>query len=127
MDIKRGETIKKLSEPSKADYVIILKTFYKWLKGKEKPEETAWINPISMKKKRLSQDEILRWKDIIALSQSGMNPRDKAFPQVLYECGGRITEILSLKLNSVEYVQNGDALILHLISCTGIFLMHVTF
>jgi site-specific recombinase XerD len=50
-DIKRGETIKKLSESSKADYVIILKTFYKWLKKTENPEETAWIKPISVKKK----------------------------------------------------------------------------
>jgi len=114
MNVKRGETVKKISESSKADYTIILKTFYKWLKGTEKPEETAWIKPISVKKKRLRPDEIIQWEDAVLLSKSAMNPRDMAFPQVLWECGGRIGEILTLKICDVEFVNSGDALVLHL-------------
>lgn len=114
MNIKRGETIKKLSESSKSDYTIILKTFFKWLKNTKYPKETTWIKPISVKHKRLRPDEKLVWEDAVMLSKSAMNPQDMAFPQVLWECGSRIGEILTLKICDVESVNNGDALVLHL-------------
>lgn len=112
-EAKWGEKKGRLSVWGKHDYARILKTFFKWLKGCENPKETSWIKPLKPEMERLRPDEILTWDDVVKLSRAAMNPRDQAFPQVLWETGARIEEILTLIIKDVEMVNNGDALRLH--------------
>ncbi len=113
MDVKYGKRKGKLSTSSKYDYMIILKTFFRWLKKKKEPEEVEWINPLRPKTKKLHPDKILTWEDVILLSKASMNPRDKALVQVLWDTGGRIEEILTLQLTDIETVIEGQAVKLH--------------
>ncbi|RLI85019.1 MAG: hypothetical protein DRO76_06030 [Candidatus Altiarchaeales archaeon] len=112
-DVYRGRTKKKPSKWTKYDFAVILKTFFKWLKKCEKPKETDWIKPPKPEAPRLRPDEILTWEDIVKLSKASMNSRDLAFPQVLWETGARIEELLTLELRDIERVNNGMALKLH--------------
>jgi len=113
-DVYRGKNKKKPSEWTKYYFVVILKTFFRWLKKCDKPEETDWIRPPKPEAPRLRPDVILTWKDVVKLSKAAMNERDVALPQVLWEVGGRIEEVLTLELRDIERVNGGEALKLHL-------------
>lgn len=99
------------SKWTKRVYLIILKSFYGWM---EQEELVDWIKPPSPKPNKVRPDEILTWEDSVELSKHAMNPRDRALPQVLWETGARISEILTLKFKDVEQVNGGEAQVLHL-------------
>ena len=97
--------LRNYSEWTKRDYKIILKKFYRWLRGSEEyPEEVRWIRPRT-KSKTVLPEEILTTEEVKLMAEKAENLRDKAFILVLYESGCRIGEILSLKL---KHVQNDE-------------------
>ena len=110
----KGKTPKEITESNKADYLINLKTFFKWLKHSEHPEETEGIKIPKGKRKVVSYSDMLTWEDIVFLTKFVVNSRDKAFIQVLWESGARIEELLTLLIKDVEVVHNGRAIVLHL-------------
>jgi integrase len=105
------------AEWTKHDYKIILKVFYKWLRtgdieNTEYPEEVRWIKPSREKpsSKKLPS-ELLTEEEVQRMAVACTNSRDRAFTLVLYEFGGRIGEILTLRLRHVTFDQYGAVLI----------------
>ena len=107
-----NRTDRELSQTTIRAYLVILKTFYRWLKEKDNPGETSWIKPPRVDPKKLRPDEIITWEDAVKLSRSALNHRDKALPLVLWESGARIGELLSMNVEDVEILDNG--MILHI-------------
>ena len=100
---------------TKRVYLQILQTFYNWRKKNNPVIE--WLEIPKPKTKKVRPNEIITWRDAVKLSQHATNPRDKCLPQVLWESGCRISELLTLKFEDVEEVEttNGGAVfILHL-------------
>jgi len=80
-----------------------LKAFYKWQKNAESPEIVDFIT-CNVKKKDRKQVDPARLpgvSEVERLMKNTKNPRDKAFIVALWESGGRIGEVLSLKWSSV--------------------------
>lgn len=100
------------AEHSKYDFKVVLKTFYKWLKGGNDeitPPEVAWLKP-RLKSRHKLPEELITPEDVLKLAQAATNLRDKALILVLYETGCRIGEILTLKLKNVSFDQHGAIL-----------------
>jgi integrase/recombinase XerD len=96
---------------TKHDYKVVLKIFYRWLRGTEDyPEEVRWIKT-SFRGKNVLPEEILREDEIKKLVESASSLRDKAFILVLYESGCRVGEILSLRIRNVQFDDYGAVLI----------------
>jgi len=105
---------KSFSPVSKHDCKVMLKRFYKWLKGNDEhyPEEVRWIS-ISLKRheKRLVGDgELITQEDVAKLIKASEYPRDKAFISLLYESGCRIGEIGSMRIGSVNFDKYGTVI-----------------
>jgi integrase len=83
----------------------ILKRFYKWLKGndEEYPPEVKWIKTTLREKDRSLPQDLLTEDEIKSLVDAASNPRDRAFIMTLYETGGRIGELGSLRIRDVVF------------------------
>jgi len=93
-----------ISNWTKADYRILIKRFYKWLKGNEEeyPDEVKWIKTTTKNGKRLP-DEILNESDISLMIENAKNIRDKALISVLFDSGMRIGELANLRIKHVVF------------------------
>ncbi len=100
------------SEWTKRDYKIILKHFYRWLRNSNNPEEVNWIKTTPNIRNNLVKEKLLTPIDINKLVEAATNIRDKALLQVLYETGRRIGEILTLRINNVEFDEYGARLVI---------------
>ncbi len=102
------------SPTTKYDCKVMLKRFYKWLKGndEEYPPEVKWIkNKIKMTEKKLINDsELITQKDVDKLMEVSEYPRDKAFVSLLYESGCRIGEIGSMTISNVNFDKYGTVI-----------------
>lgn len=105
---------------TKRDFKIILKIFYKWLREEEGynfskheyPDEVKWISiEKKLNKKKLPQ-ELLNIEEVKKLAENTYNLRDRAFILLLYESGGRIGEILNIKIKDIENDKYGSLIIL---------------
>ena len=115
--VKRGSgELKPMTVANKYNYAHGLKIFLVWMKKEGYPVDPDWVMvPAHPKiRRRLGTDEILTWEDIVLLSSSAMNPRDRAIIQVLFDSGLRIEELLTLLIKDVEFVHNGNGVVLHL-------------
>jgi len=100
---------KDYSEHSKYDFKIILKQFYKWMKGNDEefPPEISWLKPRMKNNKHKLPEELLTVEDVEKLAEAANNSRDKAFILVLYESGCRIGELLPLRLKHIKFDNHG--------------------
>ncbi|MFH1199683.1 MAG: site-specific integrase [Candidatus Micrarchaeota archaeon] len=100
------------SENSKYDFKIVLKMFFRWLKGDGDtyPPEVAWLKPRLKNKAHKLPEELLSEEDVLNLARAATNPRDRAFVLILYESGCRIGELISLKVKNVQFDQYGAVL-----------------
>lgn len=120
--ISRGGDIQAVNnknkhEPSvetKRSNIIILKTFYKWLRRNDNPEEFKRVPMPKEKKKELNLSEMLTWKDVVEMSKHTICLRDTAMIQTLWDSGARIEELLTLQVVDVERKYNGMGVILHI-------------
>jgi site-specific recombinase XerD/ribosomal protein L40E len=110
--VQRGETIKEASVSTKRDLAVMLKTFYKWIKKKDNPEEVAWIKPMNVEHPFLGPDVLVSWDDIEKMAAVCLNVRDEAFLRALMESGCRIGELLSLRVSDLE--PRGKAVVIRL-------------
>lgn len=103
------------SEWTKYTIKVIVKRFYKWLRGNNKvyPEEVDWIKTaIKRSDQRLpGEAELLNPDDIKSLIEVAGHPRDKAFISSLYESGCRIGEIATLRICDVQADSYGYVII----------------
>jgi len=99
---------------TKATYKIMLKRFYKWLKGTgdDHPEEVKWIKTLVKKteKKVISNSELLTEDEVKRLVDVAEHPRDKAFVSILFESGTRVGELASLQIENVNFDEYGAIL-----------------
>src|SRR3989344_2290272 len=113
--VQKVQLNEKYSVWTKQVYKVVLKKFYKWLKGDNKtyPEEVSWITTnIKRSQMRLPSEEGLLTEDEIKrLVSCTDTPRDKAMVSVLYESGCRIGEIMSCRLNSITFDEYGCSLV----------------
>lgn len=84
-----------LSDWTKRDYKVILKHFYRWLRGWEdgSPPETRWIKKTSRgleNKTPILPKDLLTADEKIALIRAAKNPRDRALIEVFSESGRRL-------------------------------------
>lgn len=98
------------SENSKYDFKIVLKMFYRWLKGDtgNVPPEVSWLKPKLKNHAHKLPEELLTEQDVLELARAATNARDRAFVLILYESGCRIGELLSLKVKNVQFDQNTE-------------------
>jgi site-specific recombinase XerD len=99
-DIERNRSY---GEWTKHDYKVVLKHFYKWLRGEEDyPGEVKWIRTSVKHASHRIPEELLTEAEVQQLVSLTEHPRDKALLAVLYESGCRIGEILTLRLKHVQ-------------------------
>lgn len=100
------------SEWTKRDYKIILKRFYKWLRGcdDEHPPEVRWIRARRNIPNKLQKKDLLTIDEVKAIANKARNIRDKAFIWVYFESMRRLGEILTLNIGDVEFDKLGARL-----------------
>lgn len=106
------ESNSKYAEHTKYDFKIVLKMFYKWLKGNDEefPQEVKWLKPALKNENHKLPEDLLSEDEVLKLANTADNLRDKALILVLYEAGCRIGELLSLKIKNVSFDQYGAVL-----------------
>jgi len=105
-----------------ATYKSILRRFLGWVlrptefpRIKVQPPEIAWMT-VHLKKrdeKRLQRTELLTPSDIEALLAVCHSPRDKALISMLWETGGRVSELGNLQLKHLTKHPHGFLLDVH--------------
>ncbi len=97
---------------TKHDFKVILKIFYRWLKGDDEtnPPETKWLKPRLNHHAHKLPEELLTEDEVFRIAEAADHPRNKAMVLVLYETGCRIGELLSLRMKNVIVDQHGAIL-----------------
>jgi integrase len=99
---------------TKATHKVILKKFYKWLRGnnEEFPPEVKWLKTAVKRQETtmLSSNELITDEEIKRAIDCCDHPRSKAFLAVLAESGCRVGEIGGLILNNVAFDRHGAIL-----------------
>ncbi len=106
----RLKTGKEWSENTKRDFRVVFKKYYQWLKGlsgSEYPQEVKWIQTWIKNKITKKPEDILTQEEILKLAEATGNIRDKAFILAIGESGLRIGEFLPLKIQNLEFDQEG--------------------
>lgn len=102
------------AEHTKRDLKIILKKFYRWLRGTEEyPPEVRWIKTNIKRNKNKLPEDMLTEDEIEKLINAAEHPRDRALVAVLYESGCRIGELASLKLKNINFDEYGAQLLVN--------------
>jgi len=106
------ESNQNYSEYTRLDYKIVLKMFYKWLKGNDEtyPPEIAWLKPKLKNEKHKLPEDLITEDEVLKMVNEASHPRDRAFILVLYESGCRIGELLTLSMQNVQFDQYGAVL-----------------
>ena len=114
-DIRRVAT--EIERSNYTDYTkdtikVMLKRFYKWLRGTDDyPPEVKWIRLLAKKNGRILPEEILTEDDVKALVDATDCSRDRALVLTLYESGCRIGELLTLRIRNIQFDEYGAVLI----------------
>ncbi|OIO26549.1 hypothetical protein AUJ14_01660 [Candidatus Micrarchaeota archaeon CG1_02_55_22] len=101
------------AENTKYDFKVVLKTFYRWLKGgddEQTPKEVSWLKPRVKNRAHKLPDDMLTEDEVLRMAGAATTPRDKALVLVIYESGCRIGELLSLKIKNVVFDDYGAVL-----------------
>jgi site-specific recombinase XerD len=100
----------KWTEWTKHDFKVVLRRYYRWLKGLSDkdpfPEEVRWISINVRNANNKLPKDILTFEEVQKIAQVAYNKRDKAFVITLFESGARIGEILPLKIKDLEFNQD---------------------
>lgn len=102
---RKDET--KYSESTMCDIKIFLKIFWRWMKGMDEtkpiyPPEVSWFTKGRVRNSTLNRSDLLLDEEIELLAGATGDAQDAAFVRVLDDAGGRITEILTLRIGDVE-------------------------
>jgi len=95
------------SESSIARILSTLRSFYKFLVREEICRKNLWIQVSNPKKpikmlEVLSIDEVERFLDSIP-SSTKLELRDKAMFELIYSCGLRVSELINLRLQDIDF------------------------
>jgi site-specific recombinase XerD len=100
----KGKAIKKKTSESYMNFIrSVIKYFFKWLyQTDEFPDCVKWIKPKNIRRE-LDPKEILTEEEIFKLIRAADNKRDRALVHILYESGGRVSEIRNLNVQDVTF------------------------
>lgn len=98
----------QLSEWTKHDYKVTIRTLFKWLKGSNErlPDEVSWIKVRVRERHKLPED-LLTEDEFKKMVANASNPRDKALLECLFESGCRIGELLTVQLKNIRFDEYG--------------------
>lgn len=98
-----------ISTVTKCDYLKKLKMLDKFINGGDEPSErTKKIKTGLGKKHYKLPSQLITLEEAVKLVNSCDSSRDRALIHVLWESGGRVGEIINLKMQSVEF-NKGEA------------------
>lgn len=88
-----------LSGSTKKDIKTFIKQFWKWMKGDNEyyPREVAWIKARIAKDERPPEKEVITLEEAQRLAASFDRPEFAAMTLLLFDCGFRIGELLSMQ------------------------------
>lgn len=105
--------IESYSESTLWQYKASVKTFYKWLLGKESdeapPEAVRWIKRLGNKNGNSwdkFRKEIITPKEATKILKAAKNARNKAIIAILWEYGLRASEMLNMKKSDLKIREN---------------------
>ncbi|MFA5259259.1 MAG: site-specific integrase [Candidatus Pacearchaeota archaeon] len=102
------------SEETKVCFKIMIRKFYKMLKGIEEkgkyPPEVDWINTTISKNHEKLPEELLTEEEVEKIIRSARTVRDKALLAVIAESGCRVSEIGTMKIRQITFEQYGARL-----------------
>lgn len=98
----------KGAETSRAIYAIGFKVFFKSI---GKPDIASWLK-VKRPKETLKSDDILDGADVNAMMDATDSPYWKALIAILYDSGGRISEIQALRYK--DFIDTEEGLIIHI-------------
>ena len=103
---------KDYADNTKYDFKIVLKMFYRWLKGNDEiyPPEISWLRFKLKNKSHKLPEELLTEEDVLRIARAATNLRDRALVLMLYESGCRIGELVTLRMKNVQFDQYGAVL-----------------
>lgn len=95
-----------LSASTKANRLIVLRKFFKWLTGEKDPDVVRDLKIRGQKAKgkarnSLHPKDLLSEKEVQAMIQLTPGPRDRAILALLWDSGARLGEILPLRVGDV--------------------------
>ncbi|MFH0752442.1 MAG: site-specific integrase [archaeon] len=105
--------VSELGAETIEDRKSFLKRFYKWLK---RPELIGWIRR-TKRAELVNREELYNPEEVYSLKDGADNLRDKLLVSLFWESGGRIGEVLGLRIKNVE--DTPDGLILHVTGKMG--------
>lgn len=94
---------KEYSKATVETYKIIIRKFFKW---SGQPDIIAHLK-LKKVNNNINRDDLLTPDDINKLIESTRNPKYKAMVAFLYESGGRIQEVLSVKVKDIQTTDKG--------------------
>lgn len=98
------------AEWTKHDFKVMIRIFFKWLRGTDQfPEEVSWIRINNVNKVKLPE-ELLTEEEVMKLVDAAEHLRDKALILTLYESGCRIGELLTMRIKNVHFDEYGAVL-----------------
>lgn len=104
---------RRLSPWTKRDYKVVLKQFYRWLRGKDKdetPPEVKWVSTGKGIPSKLLKRDLLSPDEVNRIIESTLDIQEKAIFSVLFDSGRRPGEILTLHLGDIEFDEMGARL-----------------
>jgi len=101
----------KLSDNTKSDYKVILKTFYKWIGDGEYPKCIKWLKTETRTNKKVLPEDLLTEEDVKKLIAASTEVRDRALIAMLWETGARIGELIDLSIKSFEDHKYGKKIV----------------
>lgn len=108
------EVDKRCKSPSTANrYWKILKRFYQWMRGYsrgEYPPEVKWIKMKKVPLVAVTEKDLIPYDECIRITEFASNLRDKALFQCKLDAGCRIGEILTVRMDEVEFNDSGAVL-----------------
>lgn len=108
LDVNGNPTKIIYSEWTRRGYRIIVRKFYKWLRGtKHYPDEVEWIKTRGKECNRKLPEEMLSEEEILALINSCKESRDKALIAFLFDSGCRVGELMNIRIRDIEYFDKG--------------------
>lgn len=96
-----------VSASTKRDYKICLRKFFRWLYNDD--SVLNWIKIKSKVNESKIPEELLTEEEILRLIEVADHPRDKAIIATLYDTGGRIGEIGTLKIKHISIMETFSA------------------
>jgi len=105
----------KYSQNSKNDFIVIAKSFFVWLAGRENPKitekELSKITGPGASTPDIDERDLLTRDELYKIIKACKNMRDRAFVAMLYESAARVSELAAARWGDLDYKDNGVAIL----------------